>query len=188
MERRASSPVLASWRNLNRQAPKGLANVAGVISSTVLDCGSGGMIQFEMKRWRSLILALVVVGLVAFCGPHLLEKRAQQKREIAYELALRSYSEHFRPGMTRKEVEDHLRGRNIGFQQMCCVDDKLSSKGVWDDITKIGKESAPWFCSENNVYVAFQFIGPARSGVGWGADPSDTLKSVSIYHWLEGCL
>jgi hypothetical protein len=142
----------------------------------------------EMKRWRSLILALVVVGLVAFCGPHLLEKRAQQKREIAYELALRSYSEHFRPGMTRKEVEDYLRGRNIGFQQMCCVDDKLSSKGVWDDITKIGKESAPWSCSENNVYVAFQFIGPARSGVGWGADPSDTLKSVSIYHWLEGCL
>jgi hypothetical protein len=124
---------------------------------------------------------------VAFGVRQVLEKRAEQKREVAYQSALRSYSEHFRSGMTRKEVEDYLRARNIRFQQMCCVDHKLS-KTVWDDLTKIGQERAPWFCSENNVYIAFQFSGLERKGVGGSADPSDMLMAVSVYHWLEGCL
>jgi len=140
-----------------------------------------------MKRWLSLILVLTVVAAVAFGVRHVLEKRSEQKREIAYQSALRSYSERFQPGMTRKEVEDYLRARNIRFQQMCCVDHKLS-KTVLDDLTKIGQESAPWFCSEHNVYVAFQFKGPERNDLGGSADPSDTLKAVSLHHWLEGCL
>jgi hypothetical protein len=40
--------------------------------------------------------------------------------------------------MTRKEVEDYLRARNVEFGHMCCVDGQLS-KGVWDDLTKIGQ-------------------------------------------------
>jgi len=140
-----------------------------------------------MKRWLSVILVLIAVALVAFGVRHVLEKRSERRREIAYQSAFRSYSERLRPGMTRKEVEDYLRAGNIRFQQMCCVDHNLST-GVWDDLTKIGQEDAPWFCSENNVYVAFQFSGPKRNGVGWSADPSDTLRAVSVYHWLEGCL
>ena len=45
---------------------------------------------------------------------------------------------------------------------MCCV---ASIRGEhasfigssWDDLVKIGEESAPWFCSENDVYLAFEF-------------------------------
>ena len=140
-----------------------------------------------MKRWHALVLALIAVALTAYGVRHILENRAEQKREIAYQSALRPYSERFRPGTTRKEVEEYLRARNIGFRQMCCVDYK-SHKSVWDDLTKISQEGAPWFCSENNVYVAFEFTGPKRNGVEWSADPSDALKAISIYHWLEGCL
>ena len=142
-----------------------------------------------MKRWLSLILVLIVVAVGTFGVRHVLEQRAAHQREIAYQSALRSYSERFRPGVTRREVEDYLRARNIRFQQMCCVGHRLS-KNVWDDLTRIGQERAPWYCSENNVYVAFQFGGAERNRVvGSGsADPSDTLKAVSIHHWLEGCL
>jgi hypothetical protein len=90
--------------------------------------------------------------------------------------------------MTRKEVEDYLRARHINFRQMCCVDVKTFSKGVYDDLAQIGQEDAPWFCSEKNIYIAFQFTGQARNAAGWGADDSDKLKTVSIYRWLEGCL
>ena len=153
------------------------------------------MIHFQMKRWHSLLLTLIVVGLAVFGVYHSLEKRAEGRREIAYQLALRSYSQlalrsysqRFKPGVTRKEVEDYLRSRNIGFRQMCRIDHRFS-QSVWDDLTKIGHESAPWFCSQNNVYVAFQFAGPENNGARWSADPSDTLKAVSIFHWLEGCL
>jgi hypothetical protein len=60
--------------------------------------------------------------------------------------------------------------------QMCCVDFKDTSPRGYDDLAKIGQEPAPWACSEKNVYVAFQF------------DSFDTLKSVTLYRWLEGCL
>src|SRR5450432_2353429 len=140
-----------------------------------------------MKLWRLFILVLIVGAPVAFGARYILEKRAKRKREIAYQSALQSYSERFGPGITRKEVEDYLRAGNVGFGQRCCVDGQLS-KGVWDDLTKIGQEGAPWYCREHNVYIAFQFTGPKRNSLGWTADPSDTLKAVSIFHRLGGCL
>lgn len=58
---------------------------------------------------------------------HVLEKRAEQKREIS--LAQWSYSERFKPGVTRKEVEDYFRVRNIAFQQMCCKRQTKTCRG-----------------------------------------------------------
>ena len=86
-------------------------------------------------------------------------------------------------------MEDYLRAKNIAFQQMCCVDSsELATRASWDDLVKVGTEPAPWFCSENNVYVAFQFTDHAqRKGVP-KADNLDSLKAVTIYRWLEGCL
>ena len=129
-----------------------------------------------------LLGALLVAGV-----RYVLEKRAQRRREAAYQSALSSYTAVLRPGMTRKEVEDYFRAKNIRFRQMCCVDIKTFSRNVFDDLTKIGQEEAPWFCSERNIYVAFQLDGPARN-VGWNANDSDRLKVVTIYPWLEGCL
>src|SRR5207245_8485015 len=145
----------------------------------------------DMKHWRLLTVVLVAVALSVIGvrhvlekraqQKHVLEKRAQQKREVAYKAALRSYSEVLRPGVTRNEVESYLRAENVRFGQMCCVDPTDLSKGVYDELTEIGQEDAPWFCSEMNIYVAFQFTGPDRHAVGWTVDASDPLNSVSIY-------
>ena len=99
-------------------------------------------------------------------------------------MALRSYSQILKPGMKRKEVEDYLSAKNTPFRQMCCVDQKHLNRTVYDDLVKIGKEDAPWFCGENNVYIAFQFDGPKRS-IGPTADASDTLSAITMYRWLE---
>lgn len=57
----------------------------------------------------------------------------------------------------------------------------------WDDLVKIGEESAPWFCRANNVYVAFEFK-PKSKGELPKTNVSDILKRVSVIHQLEGCL
>jgi hypothetical protein len=91
--------------------------------------------------------------------------------------------------MTRREVEEYLRTRNVRFRQMCCVEtSQRFSTNVYDDLAKIGQEDAPWFCSEKNVYVAFQFTGSQGNTTGPAADASDRLRTISIYSWLEGCL
>jgi len=114
--------------------------------------------------------------------------RAWKRREVAYQTTLQSYQQALAPGVTRKAVEDYLRARNTAFRQMCCVDQNLR-KHSYDDLVKIGREDPPWFCGENNVYVAFQFSdGLGLQEKWWGADDSDMLKSVLVYHWLENCL
>jgi len=55
---------------------------------------------------------------------------------------------------------------------------------------RIGQEDVPWFCSEHNIYIAFEFanFGHERDTIGVEASDSDTLKQISIFPWLEGCL
>ena len=107
----------------------------------------------------------------------------QQKREAAYQAKLQSYSDVLKPGMTRKNVEDYLRGKGVEFGKLCCVD----KESVFSDLVKIGKEKHPWYCEEHNVYIAFQFAA-VEPHKGWEAYGSDTLKSITVYHKLEGCL
>jgi hypothetical protein len=132
-----------------------------------------------MKYWP--LVAAVVLIAVALIGIHKVrEKRLRQKRDDAYQVALRSYSEVLKPGITRREVEDALRARNAAFRQMCCVNFK-ERMDVWDDLVKIAQEDAPWFCSEKNIYIAFQFAGTRRYAAPAGADPSDRLTAVTVY-------
>jgi hypothetical protein len=146
------------------------------------------MIREDMRRWRLPTAAFIVILLSVVAVRYTLGKRAQQKREASYESALRFYSEALKPGMTRGEVEEYLQTHNVRFRQMCCVDVKDFSKGVYDDLMKIGGEDAPWFCSQKNVYIALQFTGVRRGTNSWYALGNDTLAAVSIYRWLEGCL
>ncbi len=91
--------------------------------------------------------------------------------------------------MTRKEVEDYFHLKNIDFMHTCCVDPAgTSQKHSWDDLVEIGKEAAPWFCSENNAYLAFEFADQGQHGTVWDSNDADTLKTVSIYHRAGGCL
>jgi hypothetical protein len=142
-----------------------------------------------MKK-RLLIFALVVaVLLIIWLGVRSnLQEEAQKKRDKAYQAALRSFTEALKPGMTRKEVENYLRAKNLEVRQMCCVNPSESaSRSTWDDLTKIGEEQAPFVCSAKNIYVAFQFKEHKARGTS-KADDLDTLRAMSIFRWQEGCL
>lgn len=145
-----------------------------------------------MKR-RYLYLAITLIASLAIGWRvhHISEERAHRTREIDYQNTLRSYSGVLTTGMTRTEVEDYLSTKKIRFRQMCCVARKEFSRGVYDntydDLVKIAQEDVPWFCSENNVYVALEFLGRAKNSAPQ-AEPSDMLTNVSVYHWLEGCM
>ena len=140
-----------------------------------------------MKRRLLLIVGLVVAVLVVcLVVRHVWEQRMQHKREIAYQTALQSYSATFRPGTMRKEVETQLRNRGLAFQQIWGpIDGQRASVPL--DLVRIGRESAPWYCSEQDVYIAFEF---ATTGPHESLDfrDSDVLKAVSVYKWLQGCL
>ena len=145
-----------------------------------------------MRRWHFYMAAALVAALLVGLGVHhVVEERAQRRREIEYQKALRSYSAAIKTGMTRKQVEDYLAAKGVSFRQMCCVSAKEFSRGVYDnaydDLVKIGQEDVPFVCSENNVYIAFQFLGSEKDSPS-RADASDKLKGLTIYHWLEGCL
>ena len=138
-----------------------------------------------MKRWIA-ILALIVITLSAYAVYQIRQKRAQQRRESTYQSLLGSYSEVLKPGMSRKDVEGYLNAKNVRFTQMCCV---AQHTGAFDDLTKIGQEDAPWYCSEQNIYVAVQFNAAERyKNPRTETDPSDTLRAITIFRWLEGCL
>jgi hypothetical protein len=92
--------------------------------------------------------------------------------------------------MTSKNVEAYLRAKGVTFGQLCswgegelCIDER----SAYADLVKIGKEKHPWYCEEHSVYIAFQFAA-VEPHKGWEAYDSDTLKRVTIYHKLEGCL
>lgn len=139
-----------------------------------------------MKRWLALLVLLLALSVCLFSIRYVSKTRAQRRRALAYEATLRSYSKALKPGMPRKDVEDYLKANNVSFYHMCCVRATGSSDGAYDDIAKVGHEDAPWYCSQNNIYIAFLFIGPKR--VATTADPSDRLTSIELYPHLEGCL
>lgn len=137
-----------------------------------------------MKRRLPLIVGLVLAVLVVcLVVRHVWEQRMQRRREVAYQTALQSYAAIFRSGTRRKDVESQLRVERVAFQQMCCIDER----SAYADLVRIGKEKAPWFCSEQNIYIALQFTA-VEAHEPWRAYDSDALKTVTIYRWLEGCL
>jgi hypothetical protein len=108
---------------------------------------------------------------------------AKQKRETAYQAKLQSYSDVLEPGTTRKVVEDYLRTKGVAFGQLCCIDER----SAYADLVKIGEEKHPWYCEKHNVYIAFQFAA-VEPHKGWEGYDSDTLKRITIFHKLDGCL
>lgn len=134
---------------------------------------------------------MIVVLVVAFGVRHVSQERARRRREVEYQKALQSYSGVLKTGMTRRQVEEYLSAKNLLFRQLCCVSVKEFSRGMYDnandDLVKIGQEDVPWVCSENNVYIALEFLSSQKDSLP-RAEPSDKLKDVTIYHKLNGCL
>jgi hypothetical protein len=146
-------------------------------------------------RRTKVLMIVATIAPVVFClwlVQHVRERRKAAEREGYYKAVLTQYTGEFKPGMTRGQVEQHLQRDGSRFQQMCCV---VNSKGEhvslvgtgWDDLVKIGEESTPWFCSENNVYIAFEF-SPKSPGELSKTNASDILKRGSVFQQLEGCL
>jgi hypothetical protein len=135
-------------------------------------------------------IAVVIFG-VSFVR-NVQERHKAAEREVNYQIVLAKYSSSLKPGMTREQIERYLQNAQMRFRQMCCVASfrrqYVNAVGAgWDDLVKIGEESAPWFCSENNVYVAFEF-NPKSKGELADTNGSDILKRVSVFHQLEGCM
>jgi len=142
-----------------------------------------------MRRWRYLSGLLVVAafcaGIARYAWVRHARKTAYQSavREAAYQSALRSYSDDLKPGTRRKDVENYLRAKGVPVIQMGGRSGR--SDLTRSDLTKIGREDAPWYCSEYNVYVMFKFDATDPTGI---LSDSDHLKEVTIFRWLEGCL
>jgi len=136
--------------------------------------------------------AIAVIALSVWLVQHVRERHKAAEREAYYQTVLAKYMSEVKPGMTRDEIEQHLQTDGKRFRQMCCVADFRgvhvnSVDAGWDDLVKIGEESAPWFCNKNNVYVAFEF-NPKSPGELSKTNASDILKRVAVFHQLEECL
>jgi hypothetical protein len=134
----------------------------------------------RIRRWTATGAVLLATAAPACVHS---DERARH-REAGYQAELATFAASLKPGTTRKAVEDHLRSSGREFQQMCCMG---KWKNAYDDLTRIGRESHPWYCSAHNVYIGFEFVSGDRHEFPEAHD-SDTLKSVQIYHWLEGWL
>lgn len=108
----------------------------------------------------------------------------KQKREARYETALQSYSDIFKPGATRKSLEEYLQVKGVEYEKTCCIDER----SAFAELVRIGKEKHPWYCSEHNVFIEFQFVDESHEGWRPSDKALDKLKSITIYHRLDGCL
>lgn len=144
-----------------------------------------------MKRIILVLLALVAIGVVAFGVHRRLEMNAKKNRQGTYKTKLRSFTEALTPGMTRKQVEDYFHANKVAYSEECCVVfDNSDHRHSFDELVKVGQEDHPWYCGENNVYIAFQFADFKKQVPDWQIKDNDldTLTAITIYNQLENCL
>ncbi len=135
-----------------------------------------------MKRWQLTMFISIFAAVVVIASWYGWAKRTQSRREAGYQLALQSFTAALTLGMTREKVEGYLHTRGVQFNRTPWVNPKANNT----DITKIGQEPPPWYCSRENIYIAFQFI-PESVGSD-SANPSDSLTKITIFPMFEDCL
>lgn len=144
------------------------------------------------RKVLTVIVVLAALITVACAVKHEQDRRLAARRESGYQTVLRQYATELKPGMTREQVEQYLRSNGKQFKEMCCVANfkggnvSLDRSG-YDDLVKIAEESAPFVCSENNVYIAFEFNPKSQDELS-KTNPTDILRRISVFHQLEGCL
>jgi len=143
-----------------------------------------------LNRWRILVPLLGILAILAIVAPgaipHSYWVGAEKPQdEGGYQAALASYAAVLKPGMTRTEVQDYLRAKKTKFTQMGGVD----NLGTQTLLVKVGEERPSWNCSENYAYVAFHFNPGSGTGYrGYVENGADSLKEITVYHQLSGCL
>jgi hypothetical protein len=130
-----------------------------------------------MKRvWRAIVLLVVCVLILGFALDARWDWHIRKEQEDAYQAVLRSYSNHFKSGSTRKDVEGYLRARSVTFQQ----------RSAESDLFLVGKGTHDWVCSEKYDYLVFHFA-PAKQGEAWKAQDEDILTRIDL-HFEGKCL
>lgn len=133
------------------------------------------------KRWLIFIAAVVIALVSAGAVRSHLKTVAREKRERGYQVALRTYSQALSPGLTRTEVERYLHAKDADFfVEFGPFGGSYGSA----DLLRMGQETAPWYCSEQDVYLAFEFSDAEKDK----QNASDVLEKVEIYRQYEGCL
>jgi hypothetical protein len=132
-----------------------------------------------MKPRNVVIPAIVLIAALAWMIPHYRGTQRRKLREARYQTTLTSYSSELKPGMTRKEVEDLLRQKDIHLVRM------LFQGPTLDDFINIGQERLGWPCSKEEVNIQLHFTpqGANREGA-----PNDILKDITLIHWPLTCL
>src|ERR1022692_3864681 len=127
----------------------------------------------------------LLIGMTRFSSKWILSHSTWYKSRRSRQTVLAQYGFELRPGMTRDQVERYFQMNGKRFKQMCCVanfEGKYVSfdRAGYDDLVKIAEESVPFVCSENNVYIAFEF-NPKSQGELSNTNGSDILKRVSVF-------
>ena len=138
-----------------------------------------------MPRWFWGIVALfIAIGCIVALR-NIEKAKRREEHHAEYEAALTKFSQALKPGATRKQVEDYLRGQNLRFYRVCCSNDQHA----FATEVRVGQEEHPWFCSEWNVYVYFEFTTtePDRYPIRPGSD-GDTMSDMHLVSRGEGCL
>jgi hypothetical protein len=132
------------------------------------------------------VLIIVSIALSAFLIESAVEKRADQKRHAEYQSLLSEYSAALDPGTLRSQVEAILASRGRSFQQTCCLLNE--NRNAFEDLVKIGSEPKPWYCSENDMYLVFEFDSVRDDPQFPNARPDDRSRRIALSPWLGGCL
>lgn len=139
----------------------------------------------SLKKTASIPLAVVALCLMGFGVASVVRRTIRRKHQALYASILGEYSAELKTGTPRKDVEQLLNSKGQPFQRTCCL--LKGNRSAFEDLVKIGSEPAPWYCSENNVYLVFEFYSPTHDGMP-SAQPSDSLKRIAVSPWLQGCL
>jgi len=133
----------------------------------------------NIERPLALFIMAVVLGTLVLLGIRYFGKvREAAKREKVYQSTLQSYRQILKPGMTRNEVEEYLRSKEIEFLRLRD-----------DDISKIGEDdSLIWFCGRPDVFLHFQFIASPQQEPQMGGDGGDKLNEIEIIRKGSGCI
>lgn len=133
-----------------------------------------------------MVFAVLGILSAALAVQYVLKARAQQRREAAFQLALKTYQDALPLPVTRQEVERYIVSRGEQFGRVCCVGNE---RMAFSDTVLIGKDDPPWFCGRNLVYLSFKF-GPGKAPDSHlpSSDGSDPLRSIVVIHQFASCL
>lgn len=136
---------------------------------------------------------MAALFLLAGCAARTPEQQTRHD-DTHYNSALSPYVRDLKLGVSRKEVEDYLRSKNISFQHGCCAamgqKTNAPNQGYFyamDTNIELREEVRPWPCGTAYVYIAFEFNPerPYTEGTAVRVSEKDTLSGVHIWKMFD---